>query len=630
MSYVEINQRNWGMPWGGMPNDAILGKLEETDLRFWRNGPSDAVEPRADLADAEMMPAGYYADEDPAKAYMRGEIVDYRPDAPYFEADHAWRDPAISRSVINLRETGTRAVNGDILPRHSEVFYGFTGNDERGSDTEPRLDLMRTQYGLVPQDTLQMSRGGRVVPPGRQALTHRPRGGRLLVREQVMGQNNDGSEADRPWTGPEFAAGFQNVHARLKRDLRVFGVSKEGRPWGRNVTLRPEEGLRTIRVIGTDNRVDTHVGVQASDADGVAPARRDYAFRAGSDADIRMRETMRDTVLPDQGRDGRVHGAGMLHAGTAAVARAGDDEQLHDATSHSDVAAAPRATQLAMSMANAARLARSVRTGDNVTLARHGTDEMQETARTVAVAAGDVARARRAQREDAARLVAGADEDGSDAARGVAVPQNAALGGRRGMARGADVPRFMNDAAIQVARSTRAKTTLRPAVARALGVAAAPEAGAVQFAADAQSARAGHDGGDATRARHLATPAAGASWATSAAAGGQYTVARYNHATRESREHAKRMRDAAARIEAGVLRDQTIAVDTNGTPLPIGRGAATEYAAYADATFTAVGTDTERREAGVMSSAPRHGRLSASHGTENAMSGEMDGIETRI
>ena len=39
----------------------------------------------------------------------------------------------------------------------------------------------------------------------RQPLAQRARGGRLVEREQTMGQNNDGAEADRPWTGVEFA-----------------------------------------------------------------------------------------------------------------------------------------------------------------------------------------------------------------------------------------------------------------------------------------------------------------------------------------------------------------------------------------------------------------------------------------
>lgn len=189
MSYTEINARE-GLPDGGMPYDVILRKLEETDMDLVNE--VRGADPLHDIRD----------DYD---SYARAEIVDWTPDAPYLESDHPRRDPAISRSTLNLRYNGTRGSHPE-LPRHPEMFYGFTGNDPRGASTDPRFDEVR----------------GHVTS----------RAGDLAVR---MGNNDDFALAERPWTNQSISYGMKELHRRVKQNTKVFTVQREGRPWGNNV-----------------------------------------------------------------------------------------------------------------------------------------------------------------------------------------------------------------------------------------------------------------------------------------------------------------------------------------------------------------------------------------------------------
>jgi hypothetical protein len=188
MSWTEVKDRE-GLPWGGMPYDRILEKLEETD-------PDLVAEVRGfdEFHDLE----GEYDD------YVRSEIIDWSPDAPYLEADHTRRDPGLSRSILNLHYNGTRGSQPE-LPRHPELFYGFTGNDPRGALTDPRFDQMR----------------GHVTS----------RAAELTVS---MGDNDDHHLAERPWTAQSISYGRKEIHRQMKDRTRIFTVQKEGRPWGRN------------------------------------------------------------------------------------------------------------------------------------------------------------------------------------------------------------------------------------------------------------------------------------------------------------------------------------------------------------------------------------------------------------
>lgn len=204
MSYTEINSRNWGLPYGSLPYDRLLEKLEETD-------PDLVSEVRGydELHELE----NEYPD------YVRSEIIDWTPDAPYLESDHPRRDPAWSRSMLNLRYNGTRGSNPE-LPRHPELFYGFTGNDPRGAVNDPRFDEWR----------------GHITS----------RAAELCVS---MGDNADFHLAERPWTNQSISYDMKELQRRLKRNTKIFEVQKEGRPWGNNV-IADEFAAGAIRAAG--------------------------------------------------------------------------------------------------------------------------------------------------------------------------------------------------------------------------------------------------------------------------------------------------------------------------------------------------------------------------------------------
>ena len=192
-----------GMPFGALPYDTLVHKLEETDPAFVSEVRGD--DEFHDLADE-------YQD------YVRAEVVDWAPDAPLMEADHPRRDPALSRSALNLRYNGTRGSQPE-LPRHPELFIGFTGNDPRGAGTDPRFDVMRGHMTA-----------------------------RASNLEARMLDSDDNFTAERPWTGQSISYGMKELHRRLQSATRVFTVQKEGRPWGRNTAADRLAGLRARQV----------------------------------------------------------------------------------------------------------------------------------------------------------------------------------------------------------------------------------------------------------------------------------------------------------------------------------------------------------------------------------------------
>ena len=170
MSYSESRIKE-AMPFGGIPYDNILYKLEET-----RNDTSNI--------------------EDDYDNYARSTIIDWGPDPIFHESDKTRRDPSISVSTLNLRYNGTRGSEPD-LPRHPEIFYGFMGDDPRGSENNPRMDLMA------------------------QHLTSRAPN--LIVR---MGNNDDNHVAERPWTNQDIDRGMKDIHRRYRKEARIFSIEK--------------------------------------------------------------------------------------------------------------------------------------------------------------------------------------------------------------------------------------------------------------------------------------------------------------------------------------------------------------------------------------------------------------------
>jgi hypothetical protein len=147
--------------------------------------------------------------------------------------------------MINLRYNGTRGSNPE-LPRHPELFYGFTGNDPRGAVNDPRFDQVR----------------GHMVA----------RAAGLTTR---MGNNDDYQIAERPWTGQSISYAMKDIHRRQKANTRVFTTQKEGRPWGNNTTFDAAAAgkLRTA-AMGAGNE---SLAYQSSGFTGPAPER----FAAG-------------------------------------------------------------------------------------------------------------------------------------------------------------------------------------------------------------------------------------------------------------------------------------------------------------------------------------------------------------
>lgn len=187
----------------GMPLEEILYKLEETD-------PDLLAEVRGD--------DDFYDPEDDYNDYTRAEIIDRAPDDTFLESDHARRDPATSRTMLNLRHSGGRGPNDHRLPQHPEMFMGFTGNDPRGVVNQPRFDKFREHTAS-----------------------------RAREREVRMGHNvghGDMVEADRPWGGDAMSYDMQEAKRRMKGNMKWFPTQKVGRAQGRNTVSDEYYGAR--------------------------------------------------------------------------------------------------------------------------------------------------------------------------------------------------------------------------------------------------------------------------------------------------------------------------------------------------------------------------------------------------
>lgn len=209
MSYTEIND-HYGMHFGGINEDEIIRRLETTDQKL-----IDDVKGNDDFHTTQAE----YTD------YARGEIVDWGPDNVFLESDRPARDPALSRSIVNLHYGGTRGSNPN-LPMHPELFIGFTGNDPRGANTDPRFDNMR---GWATTQAVSLS-----------------------ARFQ---ESNDSFIADRPWTGPAKSYAMKDLHQRVAGNTKVFTTEKVNWATGRNTTMDDVFGLRDRRFAiedGTD------------------------------------------------------------------------------------------------------------------------------------------------------------------------------------------------------------------------------------------------------------------------------------------------------------------------------------------------------------------------------------------
>ena len=212
------------MPYGGIPYSKILPKYEKTDPRLLKVG--------ADAVYSNYNSNNNIQDESLHETFVRKEITDWSTDVPLFESDHARRDPSLSRSQINLRYNGNRGNTSD-LPRHPELFIGFTGNDPRGAVNDPRFDKMR---GFITSSASNL--------------------------EVSMGKNDDNHLAERPWTNQSLSYDKKYVQQLSANNMKIFTAQKEGRPYSRNVITdlptwgKNQNKIRKSNMTAGDETVD--------------------------------------------------------------------------------------------------------------------------------------------------------------------------------------------------------------------------------------------------------------------------------------------------------------------------------------------------------------------------------------
>jgi hypothetical protein len=272
MSYTEVNMRE-GLPYGGMPYETSLWRMEETDPALVRRARANRPDV---LTHADLQPYGNgdgdddaseaFDDGDGYDGYVRAEIIDRTPDPAYMESDHQRRDPSLSRSQINVRYNGNRG-NYDYLPLHAEIFYGFTDNDPRGAQLDPLLNEARGQMTA--------------------------RAETVTVR---MGDNDDNHIAERPWTAQSISYGMKEVQRRASKNLKVFSTTREGRPWGRNTitdenrfsrgnTARRRDAVASgAEGLATEGARFKNSETTEASAEGAAPRLADGGVAAGGEA----------------------------------------------------------------------------------------------------------------------------------------------------------------------------------------------------------------------------------------------------------------------------------------------------------------------------------------------------------
>lgn len=72
--------------------------------------------------------------------------------------------------------------------------------------------------------------------------------------EAKMGNNDDNSVAERPWTNQSISYGMKDLQRRLQNETKVFSVEKVGRPYGRNQVVDELVQGRHRRVMDENGR----------------------------------------------------------------------------------------------------------------------------------------------------------------------------------------------------------------------------------------------------------------------------------------------------------------------------------------------------------------------------------------
>lgn len=179
MSFLE---RTKGLPYGSIPYEEILSKLEETDMSF-------STEPEVNYNN-----------------YIRSELVDYTLDKPFLEYDTIKRDSTTSKVALNLRYNGSRGSYD--YPKHPDLFIGFTDADPRGVENLPRMNEYQEQINR-----------------------------RMPNLEIRMGYNADQHECERPWTNQSLNNCRRDLQTSLKYNTKVFIDELNGRALNNNMNV---------------------------------------------------------------------------------------------------------------------------------------------------------------------------------------------------------------------------------------------------------------------------------------------------------------------------------------------------------------------------------------------------------
>lgn len=190
MSFLEVRDR--GLPYGSIPYQELLNKLEETDTNECS-----------------------YDHENNYNNYIRAEIIDWTLDKPFLESDKTKRDGSLSKSILNLRYNGSRGEYEH--PQHPEIFIGFMDQDNRGLDNNPRMD----EYN-------------------KQITTRMPN---LEVR---MGYNCVDTDYESPWTNQSLGQCRRDIQTSLAYNTKVFTDERDGRALNRNFVTEYDHNKKTL------------------------------------------------------------------------------------------------------------------------------------------------------------------------------------------------------------------------------------------------------------------------------------------------------------------------------------------------------------------------------------------------
>lgn len=189
MSFLEVRDR--GLPYGGIPYQELLNKLEETDMN-------------ETLEDVEN---NY-------NNYIRSEIIDRNQDTPFLESDNK-RNSSVSKSIINLRYNGSRGEYES--PQHPELFMGFMDQDTRALDNNPRMDQYQKQINT-----------------------------RMPNLEVSMGHNSMDTDHESPWTNQSLGQCRRDIQTSLAYNTKIFTDERDGRALNRNFVVNYDHNKKPL------------------------------------------------------------------------------------------------------------------------------------------------------------------------------------------------------------------------------------------------------------------------------------------------------------------------------------------------------------------------------------------------